>query len=81
MKYIQLKQTRIPIINCGNCPFFQYDSFYGEYHKCTAIKNLIVDIMGIPELCPLEEDGPKPSVFVRIIPDGTKFKGCDTWRV
>jgi hypothetical protein len=58
MRYIQLKPRKYFVSACGQCPFFdfEYDSFYGEYHKCKAVKGLIVDIRGIPERCPLEEE-------------------------
>jgi hypothetical protein len=57
MKIIQLKDEIYKVHHCGQCPFFEYDSFRGEYHKCKAVTfTLYVDILGIPKACPLLDE-------------------------
>jgi hypothetical protein len=58
MRLIPLQNKTIQINDCGHCPFFEYDSHGGEYHKCKAVlpQTIYVDILGIPKLCPLIQD-------------------------
>jgi hypothetical protein len=81
-KCIPLKNRKIIIKNCGECSFFEYDTYSGEYHKCKLNSILSTEIYGIPPIgCPLiDSDIYKNDIsFTGCFENDTQFKGFKTW--
>ena len=55
-KIIPMYTGNFIVTACGNCPFFEYDTWQGEYHKCKASDKCYPEIETIAKNCPLIDE-------------------------
>ena len=55
-KIIPMKDRNFLVTACGRCPFFEYDTMQGEYHKCIASDRAYPEESTIAKHCPLIDD-------------------------
>ena len=55
-KIIPMNNRNFLVTACGQCPFFEYDSMLGEYHRCMASDRAYPEFDTIAKHCPLIDE-------------------------